>query len=211
MLLPLGLGDVAALTTDGDARHIPGRITMFNSRHHIRVNRLAVIFLAIGSLLIAGKQARAHEGPPYPILVDKMIGPCLVSVWADPDVGIGTYFIILEPPQGATMPEDVSVEIGVQPISGRLAEARHQARRENLRGRVQFKAEIPFDAQERWLTRIILKSSRGGGEATVEVDVTPPGYGRWDLLLYLFPFLAVGFLWLKAFLRRRSHSKASPG
>jgi hypothetical protein len=184
---------------------------MVNSLRHHRINWLAASFLVIGSLFLAVRQASAHEGPPYPILVDKMIGPCLVSVWADPDVGIGTYFIILEPPRDATLPEDVAVEIGVQPVSGRLAEARYKAERENLRSRVQFKAEIPFDAQERWLTRIILKSSQGGGEATVEVEVTPPGYGRWDLLLYLFPFLGVGFLWLKAFLRRRSRNKVSPG
>jgi hypothetical protein len=170
-----------------------------------KVKRLASILLmiglVIGSFFTSARQASAHEGPPYPILVDKMIGPCVVSVWADPDVGIGTYFIILDPPQGGTLPEDVTVEIGVHPVSGRLAEARYKAEREALRNRTQFKAEIPFDAEERWLTRILLKSSQGGGEATVEVDVTPPGYGRWDLLLYLFPFLAVGFLWLKAFLR----------
>jgi hypothetical protein len=133
------------------------------------------------------------------------------SVWADPDVGVGTFFIILEPPQGGTLPEAVTIEIGVRPISGRLAETRHKAEREGLRGRTQFKAEIPFDAQERWLTRIFLKSSKGDGEATVEVEVTPPGYGRWDLLLYLFPFLAVGLLWLKAFLSGRSRNKAAPG
>jgi hypothetical protein len=184
---------------------------MVISLHHNRINRLSAILLAIGSLFLAVRQASAHEGPPYPILVDKMIGPCLVSVWADPDVGIGTYFIILEPSRGAKLPEDVTVEIGVQPVSGRLAEARYKAERENLRSRVQFKAEIPFDAQERWLTRILLKSSQGDGEATVEVEVTPPGYGRWDLLLYLFPFLGVGFLWLKAFLRRRSRNKVSRG
>ena len=94
----------------------------------------------------AARQASAHEGPPYPILVDKMIGPCLVSVWADPDVGVGTFFIILEPPQGGKLPEDVTVEIGARPVSGRLAETRHKAERESLRGRTQFKAEIPFDA-----------------------------------------------------------------
>jgi hypothetical protein len=160
--------------------------------------------------LTATRQASAHEGPPYP-LVDKMIGPCLVSVWADPDVGIGTFFVILDPPQGGTLPEDVAVEIGVRPVSGRLAEARYKAERESLRSRTQFKAEIPFDARERWLTRILLKSSQGGGEASVEVEVTPPGYGRWDLLLYLFPFLAVGFLWLKAFLRGRGRKKGAPG
>jgi hypothetical protein len=123
-----------------------------------------------------------------------MIGPCLVSVWADPDVGLGTFFIILEPPQGGKLPEDVTVEIGVRPVNGRLAETLHKAERESLRSRTQFKAEIPFDTQERWLTRVLLKSSQGGGEATVEVEVTPPGCGCWDLLLYLLPFLAVGFL-----------------
>src|SRR5689334_21615711 len=98
-----------------------------------------------------------------------MIGPCLVSVWADPDVGLGTFFIILEPPQGGKLPEDVTVEIGVRPVNGRLAETLHKAERESLRRRTQFKAEIPFDTQERWLTRVLLKSSQCGGEATVEV------------------------------------------
>jgi hypothetical protein len=180
-------------------------------RHRNREKWLAAIMLVIGSLSTGAMRASAHEGPPYPILVDKMIGPCVVSVWADPDVGVGTFFIILDTPRGGTLPEAVTVEIGVRPVSGRLAEARYNAERESLRDRTQFKAEIHFDAQERWLTRILLKSSQGGGEETVEVEVTPPGYGRWDLLLYLFPFLAVGFLWLKAFLRGRRRDKSAPG
>jgi hypothetical protein len=188
---------------------------MINCSHHNRVDRLASILLVIGlmtgSLLAVARKASAHEGPPYPILVDKMIGPCLVSVWSDPDVGIGTFFVLLDPPRGGALPEDITVEIGVRPVSGRLAEARYKAERENSSGRVQFKAEVPFDAQERWVTRILLKSSHGSGDAAVEVEVTPPGYGRWDLLLYLFPFLAVGFLWLKAFLRGRSRKRVTQG
>lgn len=190
---------------------------MVNCNHRDSVNRPAnilfriglIIGLAILSLPGAVRRASAHEGPPYPILVDKMIGPCLVSVWADPDVGVGTFFILLDPPQGASLPEDVTVEIGVRPVSGRLAEARYKAVREALVGRTQFKVEVPFDAQERWLTRILLNSSQGGGEAAVEVEVTPPGYGRWDLLLYAAPFLAVGFLWLNAFLRKRRRGKVA--
>jgi hypothetical protein len=188
---------------------------MVNCSHHKRIDWLASIMLVIGlmtgSLLAVPKTASAHEGPPYPILVDKMIGPCLVSVWADPDVGIGTFFIILDPPPGGSLPEDITVEIGVRPVSGRLAEASYKAERENSNSRVQFKAEVPFDAQERWATRFLLKSSYGSGDAAVEVEVTPPGYGRWDLLLYLSPFLAIGFLWLKAFLRGRSRNRATPG
>lgn len=185
---------------------------MINCNHR---NRPAIILfrigliigLAIGSLPATARRASAHEGPPYLILDEKIIGPCLVSVWADPDVGVGTFYVILDPPQGGTLPEDITVEIGARPVSGRLTETRHKAGREALVSRTQFKAEVPFDAQERWLTRILLNSSRGGGEATVEVEVTPPGYGRWDLLLYLFPFLAVGYLWLNAFLRKRRRSK----
>jgi hypothetical protein len=34
------------------------------------------------------------------------------------------------------------------------------------------------------------------------VEATPPGYGRWDLLVYLMPFLAIGVLWAIAMVRR---------
>jgi hypothetical protein len=36
--------------------------------------------------------------------------------------------------------------------------------------------------------------------------VTPVGFGRWDLLLYLLPFLGAGFLWFRAMARRRRQS-----
>jgi hypothetical protein len=189
---------------------------MVNCNHHNRTERqgsILRIWLMVGivmtSLLGAARQVNAHEGPPYPILVDKMIGPCKASVWADPDVGVGTFYIILDPPQGGKLPEDLTVEIGVRPVSGRLAESRYKSVRESLKGQTQFKAEVQFDAEERWLTRVFLSSSQGGGEAAVEVDVTPPGYGRWDLLIYLFPFLGIGFLWLNAVIRRRKRNKAS--
>jgi hypothetical protein len=188
---------------------------MVNCLHHNIVNRLASILFIfgymVGSLLFTTSGASAHEGPPYPIIVDKMIGPCLVSVWADPDVGIGTFFITLEPPAGGTLPDDIAIEVGVRPISGRLPEARYKAVREAFRDRTQFKIEVPFDAQERWLARFFVNSSHGSGEAPVEIEVTPPGYGRWDLLLYLLPFLGIGFLWLKAFLRGRSRQFSGRG
>lgn len=151
--------------------------------------------------------ARGHEGPHYPIIVDKPVGPCVVSVWADPDVGIGTFFIILEAPGNGAVPAVKKVEIAVQPVTGRLPEKSHPATLENLRGRVQYKAEVPFDAQELWRVRIVVQTVEGGGEATTDVEVTPPGLGRWDLLVYLFPFVLIGLLWLRGFLRGRSGKK----
>jgi hypothetical protein len=151
----------------------------------------------------------AHDGPPYAVLVDKAAGPCVISVWADPDVGTGTFFIILEPTQNGTIPDDITITVAVQPVSGRLPEARYRAVREALRGQVQYKAEVQFDAQEHWRVRVMLDSSRGSGEVATEVEATPPGPGRWGILLYLFPFVAVSVLWIRAFLYRRKRRKAS--
>lgn len=151
----------------------------------------------IALLLCWLQLASAHTGPPTPILVDHMIGPYPVSVWADPEVGTGTFFIRLEPPSGGAIPGDTVVQIGVQPVNGRLAEARYTARLQEVGGRVQYQAEVPFDAQELWRVRIIVRSSGGSGEATIDVETIPPGLGQWDVLLYLFPFLAVGFLGLQ--------------
>ena len=168
---------------------------------------LGSLLSVVGLLLVISTRAVAHEGPPYPVLVDKTLGPCVVSVWADPDVGTGTFFIVLEPTPGGKLPEDIRVEVGVRPVSGRLPEAFYAAAREDLRGSVQYKALVPFDAQELWRVRVRLQSSQGGGEVATDVEATPPGYGRWDLLLYLLPFVAVGLLWLRAIIKGRGRGK----
>ena len=169
-------------------------------------SRLGKLLLATGLLLACPVLAFAHEGPPYPIIVDKTVGPCVLSVWSDPDVGTGTFIFILEPIPGGKLPDDVRVEVGVRPVSGRLPEAVYAATREDQSGRVQYKALVPFDAQELWRVRVSLRSSQGGGEATTDVEVTPPGYGRWDLLIYLLPFVAVGALWLRAIIKGRGRN-----
>jgi hypothetical protein len=149
---------------------------------------------------------KAHQGPPYPIIVDKQAGPFVLSVWADPDVGTGTFFVTFEPPLDEAAANALTVEIAVRPVSGRLPEARYEAQPQRLRDYTQFMAEVPFDAQEWWHVRLIVTGAAGTGEATTDVEVTPPGFGPWDLLLYLFPFAAVAFLWIKAVFVRRAQS-----
>jgi len=155
--------------------------------------------------------AAAHEGPPFPLLMDKNLGPYIVSVWADPDVGTGNFFIVPELLQGGALPNDVKVEVCVRPMSGRLNEACYTAVRDHARQRVQYQIGVPFDVQEHWQVRLVLQSSSGKAEAKANVEVTPPGLGRWELLLYLLPFIAAGFLWLMAFLRKQRHLKAAVG
>ena len=177
------------------------------ARARRRASRLKRLSLAALLIIVCTLRASAHDGPPYAILVDKSLGPCTASVWADPDVGTGTFFIILEPPKCGDLPEDLKVEVGVRPADGRLEEAVYAAERDGVRGRVQYKAEVPFDAQGLWRVRVALGSRSGGGELTSDVEVTPPGLGRWDLLLYLFPFAAVGALWLRAIVARRARRR----
>lgn len=161
-------------------------------------------FVLILALLLPSV-ARAHDGPPFPILIDEVVGPYKLSVWADPDVGTGTFWIYLD------SEDEVDVVVCVQPTSGRLEEVCYPTRREVQRKRVQYYTEAEFDAQEMWRVRIKVSGPQGRGETTTEVEATPPGLGRWDLLVYLFPFLLLGGLWVYGVLRQRRRSSVTPG
>jgi hypothetical protein len=152
--------------------------------------------------------AWAHVGPPYPIMEDRKIGPLTVSVWSNPDVGTGSFFVVIDPPKGASVPSDMKVQVLVQPISGRLPEKSYEAWREKLRNRVEYKALVPFDKEETWRIRILLASTQVSGEIETNVPVTPTLLGRWSLLLFLLPFLGIAALWLRAAsVRRKRRNK----
>ena len=161
----------------------------------------ARLLLPLIAILSFAATTRAHEGPPYPLFVDQVVGGHVVSVWTDPDVGDALFYVIINDQQ-APLPPDLRVQIGVQPVSGRLPEAFYSAERENLPKQIQYAAKVHFDAQELWRVRVRLESASGNAETTATVEATPPGYGRWDLLVYLVPFIAVGIVWGVAMVRK---------
>jgi len=154
----------------------------------------------------ASAPAWAHVGPPYPIMQNRKVGPFNVEVWSNPDVGTGSFYIIVDPPKGSslTVPSDMKVQVTVQPVSKRLPEATYGAWREKLLDHVEFKALVPFDKEETWHIRIVFSSSTANGVAESDVPVTPTLLGRWDLLLFLLPFVGIGVLWFKAASVRRT-------
>jgi hypothetical protein len=154
--------------------------------------------------LLLAAPAWPHIGPPFPIIENQKVGPYTVALWTHPDVGSGTLFVLVDPPPGGKIPDDLKIGIGVQPESGRLAEVVYNTTRDDTRGQAQYKTLAEFDRQEFWRIRLVLQSSQGGGEALSRVEATPPGFGRWDLLLYFLPFLAVAFLWFRGIARTRS-------
>src|SRR5580704_11401512 len=107
----------------------------------------AVIAVAGFCLLLPGR-VRAHNGPPFPILENRRIGPCIVALWTHPDVGTGAFYVFLEPAPGASVPADLKIKIGVQPVTGRLPEKFFAAEKVPSRDQVQFNAMADFDRQE---------------------------------------------------------------
>jgi hypothetical protein len=160
------------------------------------------LLLTLLVVLIFVNTTRAHEGPPYPLFVDREVGSYTVSVWTDPDVGEALFFVILNEPNRIGRRPDIRVQIGVQPVSGRLPEAFYTAEPEDVNDRLQYRAQVHLDAEELWRVRVRLQGVSGNAETTENVAATPPGYGRWDLLIYLVPFLAVGIVWGIAMVRR---------
>ena len=173
------------------------------------MKRFLLIFLLSGSV----PPALAHEGPPFPILVDQRVGPYVASVWTDPDIGTGTFFVVLEPPEGGKLPAQTKVRIAVAPLDRHQGETLYDAEPQPVRYGARYFTETKFDQGGLWRVRVLLDGSEGGGEMTAEVEPTPDGtIGPIALVLYAIPFLAVGFLWLKAVLARKGRRETDvPG
>lgn len=169
--------------------------------------RWAVIFVFFSLCFCV--PARAHIGPPYPIMQNRTVGPFNVEVWSNPDVGTGSFYVIVDPPKGSglTVPADMKVQVAVQPVSKRLPVAVYGAWREKLLDHVEFKALVPFDQEEMWHVHITFSSSTANGAADTDVPVTPALLGRWDLLIFLLPFAGIGVLWFKAATVKRNRGR----
>ncbi len=148
--------------------------------------------------------AHDHHAPPARIITDEQVGPWTISLWAQQHMDTGKFFVKVRPSSGATVPtvpDDLKVEIGVQPANQNSPEVFYPASRESPEG--QYAAEAPFDAEKSWQIRVRLQSSRGVNETTTYINAAPPLPGQWQFLLYSLPFLSVGGLWLRVYRLRR--------
>jgi hypothetical protein len=155
-------------------------------------------------LAVTPRALGAHEGPPFPIIVDAAVGPWLVTVWTDPDIGIGTFYVVFEAAEGRDFVEPTAVRVGVRPVTGRLEEAVYEAAPERVRRGARYVAEVEFDRGEFWEVRVVIEGPEGGGELTSEVEATPDGsIGPIGLVVYSVPFVLVALLWWRASVVRR--------
>lgn len=169
-----------------------------------------VSFLVVCSL---SALAHDHHAPPVRIITDEQVGPWTISVWAQQHMDSERFFVKVRPASGitpgitagttagTTVPDDLKVDIGVQPASQNSPEVFYPAMRESPDE--QYTAEAPLDAEKSWQVRVRLQSSGGVSETTTYLGASPPGSGQWQLLLYSLPFLSVGGLWLRLYRLRR--------
>ena len=102
-------------------------------REHAKSRRSrAGVLIVVWLVLTFVVPASAHNGPPFPIIENKKVGPCIVALWTHPDVGTGTFFVFVDPAPGGAIPDDLKIEIGVQPETGRLPEVLYAAERDEI-------------------------------------------------------------------------------
>jgi hypothetical protein len=168
----------------------------------LRAAGLAAILLV--GLLARPEVARAHAGAPYPVLLEEPVGPYLISVLADPDVGAGTFYVQVAPADGTALPAGMQVTVRTWPEDGHLPAASYEAVRQETRDGERFVAEIPFDAEGSWQVELLVTGPPGQGTAAFGVEVTPAGISWLTTVACLLPFVAAALIWLRAALRRKT-------
>jgi hypothetical protein len=164
----------------------------------------AMLFLSRAAVL------DAHSGPPFPIVSNQLAGRYDISIWTDPDAtddgsAQGAFWVVLAAADGASVPPaGTTVQVTIRatdrqapPHTGRAAPA------DGLMTR-QFVA-LPMDHEGPFRVDVVVDGPLGRAEVTGNVeatyDVRPAAI---LLILFAFPFVAVGVLWFKVMMRRRA-------
>ncbi|HVY94086.1 MAG TPA: hypothetical protein VHA14_15105 [Bryobacteraceae bacterium] len=167
------------------------------------MTRSLLPLLLLSALLITPQPVAAHIGPPFPIIENKKLGPVNVELWIHPDIGSSVVFVVVHPLPGQSIPKDLKMEVGVQPVSGRLKEALYGMWRGDTQDYVQYNSQVEFDRDEMWKVHLLVYSGGVTRDAYATVEATPTLLGSWELLFYTLPFAGVGFLWFKVAAKKK--------
>jgi hypothetical protein len=163
---------------------------------------------AAAILLAMSSGVAAHDGPPYPIVSDRIAGPYRVSVWTDPDTtddgsAGGQFWVRLSAAQGDGLPPTTRAVVTVRPLDRPGPEVKQPAAPVNGDVTNQF-AGLVMDHEGRFAVHVTIAGPLGEGMVDGEVDATydlrPAPY---LIVVYLIPFVVVGVLWVRLVVRRR--------
>ena len=180
-----------------------------------RVRRpLVLISLTCALVLFAGV-ASAHDGPPYPIVSNQLLGRYRISVWTDPDTtddgsAGGQFWVMIDPAHsGDAVPSEVQAVVTIRPLDRAGPPVTARAAVINQDPSRQF-ATVTMDHEGRFAVHVDVESASGRVSVDSEVratyDLRP---SRLMLVIYLLPFVLAGFLWTMLLVRRRhAHARA---
>ena len=167
-----------------------------------------VTAVLVALVLCANPVVFAHSGPPFPLISDRVAGPYQVSIWTDPDAtddgsAGGQFWVMIRLRDGSHLPADTRALITVRPTDRPTStQSVHTLAVDGDLSR-QF-AALLMDHEGPYLVEATITGSQGKAVLEASVDATYDlRPARWLLGLYLLPFLAVGFLWLKRLTSRR--------
>jgi hypothetical protein len=157
---------------------------------------------------------RAHSGPPFPIVSNRIAGAYDISIWTDPDAtdngqAGGQFWVVIHAVDRGTgaageIPAETRVTVAIKP-AGRTDGEQHAAAAP-VDGQVsrQF-AALLMDHEGRFDVRVMVEGPLGRIELSSAVDAT---YDQRPapilLLVYLLPFVAIGALWMMRLRRRHA-------
>lgn len=171
---------------------------------------------AVAGLILCGRGTDAHSGPPYPIVSNRTAGAYSISIWTDPDTTDdgkpgGQFWVVLEPANRAvTVPSGTEVTVAIRPLDREGSTLTGRAG--PVKGAVtnQF-AALTMDHEGPFGVRVAVTGPLGRAEVESRVDATYDLRPAPALIaVYLFPFLAIGALWVKVLLRRRQGGVRKP-
>jgi hypothetical protein len=183
---------------------------------HPRVRGSAIAAIVWGVCLIgfATVVLRAHSGPPYPIVSERVVGAYVVAVWADPDVtndgsAAGQFWVVMRPNSPLALPTDTRAEVTIRPTD-RVGVGKTQ-QTEAVKGDMtrQYTALL-MDHEGPFAVHVSIQGALGDVALDANVDATYDARPAPALIMvFVAPFLLVGFLWGKLLLRRRGRTRST--
>jgi hypothetical protein len=151
----------------------------------------------------------AHSGPPFPIVNDRVVGAYNVAIWTDPDAtddqtAAGKFWVTVQPvAHGTALPESTQVHVSVTPLDRAGPQRSATAERINGDVRRQF-AAVLMDHEGHYGVHVTIDGPLGTSNVDADTDATYDLRPRPILtVLFLAPFLLVGFVWGKLLIKRK--------
>ena len=170
------------------------------------IARAAAAFLLV---LAIASTARAHSGPPYPIVSDRIVGPYRVSLWTDPDTtddrtARGQFWVRVDAAAGgATLPASTRAEVSIRPSDRAGADRRGPTVPVSGDVTNQFVALL-MDHEGPFAVHVTIAGPLGSESLDSSVNATYDLRPSASLMVvYLLPFVLVGLLWGRLIIRRR--------